>query len=343
MIKWHRRTATRRLLAISILMASVSLRAGEQTTESTPIGDVRVGFNGRYRVGHWTPVWVTIRGGNSGVVGRLEITLPDGSGVTSIVQSRRVSVAAGTEQTIVGYAKFGRVRGGLSVGVVGEDGVIVSKRLSPDEVPDAVLSSQQLVLTLGEPAGVDEAILLRRGKDSEKAIHAALHDARDLPDRWLGYDGVSVAVLTGGPSSLADGMSAEQLDALDRWVQLGGRLILCVGARGQELLGPEGRLARFTPGRFERVAEQRQTSGLESFAGTSQRLDVLIPEGELAFRMPLAVIRDVRGHVEASEGFGNEKRPTIVRIPLWTGAGHFRWTSILIGHRSSSGRMAGPG
>jgi hypothetical protein len=60
------------------------------------------------------------------------------------------------------------------------------------------------------------------------------------------------------------------------------------------------------------VVQQRQTSGIEQFAEATTRLDQVAPSG-LRFSVPMAAVRHPRGRVEATEGFGTDRSPSVLR------------------------------
>ena len=45
-----------------------------RSSGTVSIESVSVGLGGKYKVGCWTPVWVTVAGGDTAVSGRLELT-----------------------------------------------------------------------------------------------------------------------------------------------------------------------------------------------------------------------------------------------------------------------------
>ena len=66
---------------------------------------------------------------------------------------------------------------------------------------------------------------------------ARVTGVEQLPTEWYGYEGVDrVVLLTVSPRSIGN-CQAERLEALERWVRLGGRLLLSLGAPGG---GPAG-------------------------------------------------------------------------------------------------------
>jgi len=273
------------------------------------IENVSVGYDSLYRVGRFTQVAVEVASDQAINNVRLELELPDGEGVRSIVVREGLPLKAGVN-SLRAVAKFGRVQSDLTVRLLADSKLLAEKTLTAK----AMLASQNLVLTLGPDVAVSDAISLRQEKKEQESIHALVKDAAALPSEWLGYDGVSLVVLPSGSKSLVGNMSERQLAALDQWIRLGGRMILSSGANAETFLASDGPLARFLPGTFDRVTMQRQTSGIENYVGkTEQSLSSFVTEGDLAFKMPMALLNETRGVALVSEGIGQERTPLIIR------------------------------
>ncbi len=223
---------------------------GDVLAASAPptIQDVYVGFGGKYKVGSWTPVVVTLAGGGASAGGRLEVVVSDPDGVktrTTTLGGESVEIPAGKERSFLLYAKFGRVNGNLTVDFFGDGGRRQSKTFAargsgtrPDTIPPAVLASQRLLVTVGHPIGVRDAIRRWQLDDSQRTVAVAVDRTDHLPDDWRGYEGVDTLIVTTGDPAIYRSFRGKQLDAIDRWVRMGGRLLLCVGANGRELLSP---------------------------------------------------------------------------------------------------------
>jgi hypothetical protein len=286
---------------------------------------VRIGFDGKYKVGHWTPVSVTLVGGHRPDSVQLELIVLDGDGVRTKfapVESPAIQLPAETETSVLGYVKFGRVNSGLTVTLRGSDGAVVTSReFSSSDLPHAALATNELVVTAGQSIGVEDAISSRRrsGSDQQELLTSLIQRAADLPDRWYGYEGVDTLIVTTSQPEFVDQLSSQQFEALEQWVRLGGRLILCVGARGQQMLGPGGRWTSFAPGRFAGVVAQRSTRGFETYAAATQRLDAVGGTRAADFHLDMTLLQDVRVLPEAYEGTGPYDRPSIVRFPLGFG------------------------
>ena len=298
----------------AILLINCLFGASFAPAQSVSIGEVKVGLNNYYRVGHVTQVRIGVSSDRQISGARAEILSPDGEGVASTTSTDGVSINAG-ESHIDMFVKFGRVNGSLNVRILDAIGnELATKSIAADALPDAVLASQNLVVTIGSDVGVASAIAMRREKDKQETVHCRLDDAKLLPTHWLGYGGVSLIVLPASQSGLAPQMSASQVKALEQWVRMGGRLLFAVGQNAEQILGRNETFQALAPGRFVRVQMQRQTSGLESYAGkTSQSLNTFVADGELSFRIPIALLEDITGQIVVSEGLGGERTAIIIR------------------------------
>ena len=104
-----------------------------------------------------------------------------------------------------------------------------------------------------------------------RPVVARVDDIGQLPTSWYGYEGVDAVVLSTSQAELYRKLMPEgaRPDALDQWIRMGGRLVLCVGSRADEVLAPDSALKRFAPGRLEKIVPLRQTGALEMYCGSS--------------------------------------------------------------------------
>ena len=61
-------------LVLALLLPSLAAAAQAQEVKPPEFVAVRVGFADRYKVGLWTPIEVTLRGGSSRAIGRVRAT-----------------------------------------------------------------------------------------------------------------------------------------------------------------------------------------------------------------------------------------------------------------------------
>ena len=249
-----------------------------QTASGLPeIVALQYGFDGVYKAGFFAPVQITLRGGRENIACCVELTVRDGDGYPTVVATERPQqLLAGQTQQVSMYAKPGRVSSTTVVTLLdATTGRAVARRqfeASPlpddDHYVDALLSTQRLFVSLGAPIGLEGAATIRRRDLDRSAVVARLEQATQLPTRWLGLDAVDTVVLTTREVELYRRLPADSLQwtALDAWVRWGGQLVLCVGGNGAEILAENAPLARFAPGRFERVVPLRSYTSLKSTA-----------------------------------------------------------------------------
>ncbi|HEY1784169.1 MAG TPA: hypothetical protein VGG30_01425 [Pirellulales bacterium] len=328
-----------RLAAAAWLVASAAgVSAALEDARVAQITSVHVGFAGQYKLGYWTPVEVTVRAGDEPLVAELTLTVPDGDGVLSRVHdaSGPLRLAVAQEESRTLFVKFGQSDGELRIelhaaagahddaktpasGEPHTDGELLAERSlgqGSAELPKPLAAGEELLVMVSPAEARSDA----RGAVLAKEWHAAvarLAGVAPLPTQWYGYEGVDLVVLSTSEPAIYGQPFGERLEALARWVQMGGRLLLPVGLTGAEVLAPDAPLARFAPGKFAEMIPLRQTGVLETYAGTSEPLDRATGAG--AFRLDVPKLVDVRGQIEAYEGNHPRDLPLVVRSPFGLG------------------------
>jgi hypothetical protein len=285
-----------------LLFASPSFA---QQLQRPKIVGVRVGIADRYKAGLWTQVVVTLRGGSETLTGEVSVIVPDGDGVPGRA-SKPCQVLPGQDSTVRLISRFGRVDGDLTAEFrVGRD-LIADKRFETGMQADGdrflpALESQNLVVLVGDSTlGMDEVGKLSGAEADFRPVAARVDDIERLPIHWCGYEGVHAVVLSTSRPEIYRKLAANnaRVQALDQWVRMGGRLVLCVGAQADEILAPNSPLGQFAPGRLKEMVSLHQTGALETYCGS--RLAVSPPGGgKLSMRVPR--LADVQGVVEAAE------------------------------------------
>src|SRR5690606_6597527 len=117
-----------------------------------------------------------------------------------------------------------------------------------------------------------------------------------LPSEWFGYDAVDVVVISTTEASLWERFASDEkrFTALRRWLELGGRLVVCAGRNAPQLIAPGKPLADFVPGRFSELVRLPQTQTLETFASAR---DAISRSGAQQ-NIPLPLLSDIDGNVE---------------------------------------------
>jgi len=277
--------------------------------------DVKVGFDGSYKLGLWTPVRVTLRGGRQSVAGKVRLTVLDGDETPCAVDSPLVQVFAGQTVPVTVYQRFGRQGIHLKAEFLDPLGRLLSEeefRATSDAARIEIEPGQQFILTLGSSLKLNAIIDRHRWPGNAKPVVVNVTRAADLPARWCGYEAVATLILTWTQAELLAELSDAQRAALLEWIRQGGRAIVSIGGTAAtDLLQPGQPLADLLPGKLEKFLELPSSRGFESFANDPSPL---FPQADTKLNVPQ--LSQVRGTVLASEG---ADLPLIVRAPLGFG------------------------
>lgn len=291
-------------LAVALLNAANTSAAQAQLQ----VQSVQVGWQGKYKAGHWTRVQLQLSSPQA-VRGKLHLIVPDGDGVPVAFGAEEppLEFSPGESQAIVRYVQAGSIRSTITASFQAEDGGVWRQTLA---APAPLPATQSLVLTLGPEIGVKQAVQTLRRRKDEALVAVAIEDAAELPSEWFAYQSVEAVLFPTSSRSLEPSVSKAQLTALKEWVALGGRLIMSVGARAEDLTGSEGRLHDFAPGEFVAVSPLTRTLGLESLTGSPLALRDAFGRAGL----PVVEWKNFSGAVELREGAGEPpNRPLVIR------------------------------
>ncbi len=255
------RTANRYVLVLLVAFITClgSPVAAQDKSQKPKILGIRMGFDGLYKVGQWTPVEVTLLGGTDTTTGQVTITANDGDGVPATMPSvggRPTQVLTGRQAIARAIIRLGAIETDLTVRYSYEGGSISRKFTTktigdPNSVPAPYDVSQEIIVGVGPSIGLDEAARLS-GEGFDSGTIAELSDVSQLPTRWFGYDGVDYLVLsTSKPEifrSLVPGDARHT--ALLQWVEMGGKVILTVGGNAPDVLTDNAPLADLLDGQF---------------------------------------------------------------------------------------------
>ncbi|MEA3342313.1 MAG: hypothetical protein U9R15_20295, partial [Chloroflexota bacterium] len=297
-----------------------------QQEDPPEILDLRVGFDNRYKVGSWVPVKITFRGGSQRLTGAVTLTVPDGDGIPSQVTrpgNRPLMLLPGKETSVSLFARFGRVDSTATVRFIVEGKVVAEREFEShyEMAGDGyyhygMSATQPLYLVVGAAGvGLQKAVtLVNREHEETKPVVVRMGSLENLPTRWYGYEGVDAIVLSTSRPEIYSKLARSEdprLPALDEWIRMGGKLVLAVGANGEDVLGAGMPLARFAPGKLDRMVplRQSQSHGWESYTGGSMPFPKNTRKNKRSMSVPR--LKEIRGKIEAQEA----DLPLIVRTP----------------------------
>jgi hypothetical protein len=279
-----------------------------------------VGIADCYKVGHWTPVRVEIAGRQSLRDPRVEVIVEDSDGVATRAAAKVRSPAADapSQPTLV-YTKVGRVGAPIRIRLVDRETVvdellIENKPSPPTSKTISLPATGELLVALSSAAfGLTEAIPDRGDGESQFGRRSRhLTSVADLPTDWFGYDAVDVMVINAGDGTIVSELAADEAryDALVRWVELGGKLVVLAGGdAAQKSLGEGGPLSAMVPGKLDRMVRLTETASLENFAEPAG--PITMTGRNAALEIPR--LENVEGRIVAYAGRRPSDLPIVVR------------------------------
>jgi hypothetical protein len=309
-------------------VASAMPEAGRQASgEGAKITGCRIGFDDHFKVGFWTPIWVDVSDAPSASKLSIEVATCDSDGVATTTtvpmtsgEDRSASPSGSSDAvaTTLLYIKVGRLGSAIHVALLDGDKTLDRRDIQSQVFADSshaasLRATSELVLQLGSATvGLRDALPDRDSSQGSITRHVLEVNRVDgLPTEWYGYEGVDVLVLTTADVEFCRQLGADDrlIAALERWVNLGGRLVVFCGRNAPQIIGAGKPLARLVPGKFEEVVRLPQTRSLENFVESAA------PIGKAGANLAIAATRltDIVGHVEV-HGRGNDL-PIVVRAP----------------------------
>ncbi|MCG8449497.1 MAG: hypothetical protein MI725_07960, partial [Pirellulales bacterium] len=284
--------------------------------------EARIGLNGIFKLGCWTPLEVELLGGTKAYTGRVEATVPDSDGVpTTVFSPRPVGIEPGQSTTARLFLRVGQAQSTLRVRFRA-DGKVRSARTfyagpvdNPDTVSGGTPATDLVMLVFGPALGLGELVQAPDGEEPTSRV-TRIERAAELPTQWYGYEGIDVVLLTTSAPELYRPLLQNPLrrEALHKWVVQGGRLVLFCGANGEELLSQGGPLAALLPGKYVETIKLRQSQPWELFCGAEapitpdRRLNILAPR-----------LEEVRGQILMNAGTKSADLPLVIRSQMGLG------------------------
>lgn len=274
---------------------------------------VELGIAGHFKLGSWTEVRIAVNPNAFANTPQVSVTVSDSDGVPTQVEAPepqrqanllvwRVPIKIGRRDSDVEVA-FSTQQGGRTTTSVYT--VAVTQLAVP------ILATNRWLVQIGPEFGLTEALQRYASQLSENTVLVSLNDIHQLPTRWYLLEGIDQIFWVANDPEQAASIAPPQLDAIQQWIELGGRMVMSVGDEASQLIAPERPLARFAPGQFQEVVTLRDTAELEAMAGGVARVDR--PVGG---PLQVASVLDIRGEIRLAEG----SRQAI--YPLWTRSAH---------------------
>ncbi|MDZ4819226.1 MAG: hypothetical protein SGJ20_09665 [Planctomycetota bacterium] len=298
----------RMLLAISMLCTMLQPRnvdAAEAIAidaSSVPtIKSLHLGFKNQYKVGYWTPLQIEFLAGQGEFRGSIRLRTVDDNDLPVEQTVSPLDIGGSNKGSIQTVIKPGRPRSAITVELLdAQQQVVASRTFSGDEIPLAKPTSQEMILEVGESIGFSSLLVLSKVPEADRPVVIQIASPSALPTAESAYAGIDRIVVSTSDEQALLSWSEAQATALYRWVQLGGKLVLCVGKNGKTVLADTAPLARFAPGGFLRVV-QRPPNAWESLAGALAE-PMVGAGGAKPPPINSTVLSNVIGRIEATDG-----------------------------------------
>jgi hypothetical protein len=271
---------------VSLLFVSSSALA-QRSSRGVDIENMRVGFDASaaqlrssnaFKIGTWTPVWVQLRAGNERFNGFMELVVGDDDGTPGSFRMP-VEVGANKSERFTAYARPGSREPEFTVRLIDQNGRLVggaSQAVVMPLAPEAIMPDETVILTMGQPLGVDtigelpgfKVAARARGSGGGNEITTARIDPGSFPGRWYGFDMARAVVVDTGDRATVAALSDLRGRSLVDWVERGGHLVVAVGANWQSVR--DSVLAPCLPGLPSGQERVSSLESLESFAGSTK-------------------------------------------------------------------------
>jgi hypothetical protein len=273
------------LFAAVLGLSPVSGKAAPAAENGVSIDRIEAGFQGNFKIGQWSPLWVTFRSTEDRQV-TVVVDAPDPDDNLTSVPGLPVEVKAGIPARCEVCFRTGRMTGDLQVRVEDAQGqTLASRKLragsdANSEFHTVLRLDRPLWITLGNvDLSTASTVADALGKGtvsgrSEEPRVVRYESPQELPSDWRAMQSVDLLVLPtarhSGASQL-DLISPESDAIIRKWVRGGGHLLISVGSETAAF--EESRLARWIrPILVEGQMPLRQLSTLEAFAGKNAPL-----------------------------------------------------------------------
>jgi len=332
---WARFTANRAPCRwLRVISLAFCLGAWQEAFAAPPaveVQNVRIGFGAgnAYKIGCWTPVRVQLKAGAERLSGFMDMVVPDDDG-TPTSYRQPVDLAPGQSTRLTAYARPGGRDTEFTIRLLDSQGrrlLEAPQALTMPVPPEVIMPDEMLILTLGQPLGVDQLLSLRGftvgGKGETRPGAAELVVARidaegdQIPGRWYGFDAAHAIVVDTDDRASLQALEGLRGQALVEWVKHGGHIVVAVGGNWQavrdSVIGP---ILPAQPGGQEQVPS---LEAFDTFAGSTKPIT---PAGT----PPVMVTR-----LEGAEERGGKILSIMGNLPLIVRGAHGFGRVTLIG------------
>ncbi len=283
------------LLSLCLVLVSTFSLPAPAAGENPPSIKARAGYSGYARTGESVSVKVEIENPGAEIKGTLKISSNQEG--AQVVFSREVVLPSGSRKSFDLYVSDGQSQS-FNLLLVSGGKEITSSRIRINRLP-----TQEMLLGVlsSNPAALNQLGALKLPGNAQRATVIHL-DARDLPTDPLLLESLDALVISDFSSR---SLQAEQLSAIQGWVEGGGLLVSCGGAGWEKTL--TGLPPELVPMQNSGSVQVNRLPGLEKWTG--QQLpagsSIIITQGQPTQGNTLVSHDNLPILVESPMGRGN--------------------------------------
>ncbi len=271
-----------RLCFLTLALAGGTWQGAFGAPHPAEIQNVQIGLGAgnAFKIGCWTPVRVQIKAVDQRLSCFMELVVPDDDGTpTSFRQP--VELGPGETTRVTAYARPGGRDTEFTIRLLDRQGrrlLEAPQSLTMPTAPNVIMPDEKLILTLGQPQGVDQLPTLpgfaaasngEVGPGTSELVLARLDLRSDqIPGRWYGFDAAEAIVVDTDDRATMELLGGLRGQSLVEWVKHGGHLVVAVGANWQavrdSVIGP------ILPAQLAGQEQVPSLDALDSFAGSTK-------------------------------------------------------------------------
>jgi hypothetical protein len=313
------------MIALALVLAGLLTAEAAAADPPDMRPDLRVGFDGIYRTGSWTPLTLEFPSSASNPPQAVCVWVEDPDG--QYVRSPVVPVEVGADGRPVARlsVRFGRPTARALVetlpGTAGGASDRGQTAAVPQSLPPPIPATESVMLVLGELPAAERASRLLAKDDGTRPRVVTISPRTIGAGKGAGAGGAAALGRTarafdGADSIVVCGRSVAAFDpavlqGVDAWVRQGGQLVFIAGMSSLDVERGGTAAAAWLPGPVAKLVPLRRGNAIETYARASRPLDKGAFTGleQPLFKHPQAI----DGSVEAFEGRGPADLPLVVR------------------------------
>ncbi len=214
------------LIILLFLLVGTALPAVAQAPNGVTMA-VQAGYDGYYKAGSLIPVIVTAANNGAPIEGELRITQGSNASGDKVVFNTPISLPTQSNKRVFMYVYPLGFGTDVEVELLDENGRLLQK-IASNPIRQLPQDSLLYGVVTPEPGNLDVLEDVTGGRSEAAVGYLQLDELPDLPPAWNGLDVLVLHDVDTGQ------LNAGQLDALEKWLNTGGQLVVAGGAGWQK-------------------------------------------------------------------------------------------------------------